>query len=46
MFGQVDLMVFFIININIWDVAAGVLLVKEAGGVVNDLKNLTKIILI
>ena len=24
-------------NLNIWDIAAGILLVKEAGGVVNDL---------
>ena len=29
-------MVFFIININLWDVAAGSLMVKEAGGIVND----------
>ena len=28
---------FFHNNINIWDVAAGVLLVEEAGGIVNDL---------
>jgi len=28
---------FFHNNINIWDVAAGVLLVQEAGGIVNDL---------
>ena len=28
---------FFHNNINIWDVAAGALLVKEAGGIVNDL---------
>ena len=37
---------FFHNNINIWDVAAGALLVKEAGGIVNDLKNLKKMILI
>ena len=28
---------FFHNNINLWDVAAGALLVKEAGGMVNDL---------
>ena len=28
---------FFHNQINLWDVAAGVLMVKEAGGVVNDL---------
>ena len=28
---------FFHNKINIWDVAAGILLVKEAGGIVNDL---------
>ena len=28
---------FFHNKINIWDVAAGALLVKEAGGIVNDL---------
>ena len=28
---------FFHNNINLWDVAAGTLLVKEAGGIVNDL---------
>ena len=33
---------FFHNNINIWDVAAGALLVKEAGGVVNDLKKFDK----
>ena len=30
---------FFHNNIKLWDVAAGALLVREAGGVVNDLKN-------
>jgi myo-inositol-1(or 4)-monophosphatase len=30
-------MVFFIIKINLWDVAAGEILVKEAGGAVNDI---------
>ncbi len=30
---------FFHNNINIWDVAAGILLVTEAGGIVNDIKN-------
>ena len=30
---------FFHNKINIWDVAAGALLVEEAGGIVNDLKN-------
>ena len=30
-------MVFFHNRINIWDVAAGALLVEEAGGMVNDL---------
>ena len=29
---------FFQNNINIWDVAAGVLLVQEAGGSANDIK--------
>ena len=24
-------------NLNIWDIAAGILLVKEAGGIVNDI---------
>ena len=24
-------------NLNIWDMAAGILLVKEAGGIVNDI---------
>ena len=24
-------------NLNIWDIAAGVLLIKEAGGMVNDI---------
>ena len=33
---------FFHNNINIWDVAAGTLLVKEAGGIVNDLKQFDK----
>ena len=33
---------FFHKNINIWDVAAGSLLVKEAGGLVNDLKQFDK----
>ena len=28
---------FFHNNINLWDVAAGAIMVKEAGGVVNDL---------
>ena len=28
---------FFHNNINIWDVAAGSLMVREAGGIVNDL---------
>ena len=30
---------FFHNNINIWDVAAGALIVEEAGGIVNDLNN-------
>ena len=30
---------FFHNKINIWDVAAGALLVEEAGGIVNDLNN-------
>ena len=33
---------FFHNNINIWDVAAGALLVKEAGGIVNDIKKFNK----
>ena len=33
---------FFHNNINIWDVAAGALLVKEAGGIVNDLNKFDK----
>ena len=24
-------------NLNIWDIAAGILLIKEAGGIVNDI---------
>ena len=24
-------------NLNLWDIAAGILLVKEAGGIVNDM---------
>ena len=31
---------FFHNKINIWDVAAGALMVEEAGGIVNDLINL------
>ena len=31
---------FFNNNINLWDIAAGSLMVKEAGGVVNDLSQL------
>ena len=36
---------FFHNNINLWDVAAGVILVKEAGGIVNDINkfNINKI---
>ena len=30
---------FFHNNINLWDIAAGALLVEEAGGIVNDLSN-------
>ena len=33
---------FFHNKINIWDVAAGALMVEEAGGVVNDLNKLKK----
>jgi len=33
---------FFHNNINIWDIAAGTLLVQEAGGIVNDLKQFDK----
>ena len=29
-------MVFFIIILNIWDIAAGILIVEEAGGKVNN----------
>ena len=32
-------MVFFHNEINLWDIAAGVLLVQEAGGTVNDFNN-------
>ena len=28
---------FFQKNLNLWDIAAGIILVKEAGGIVNDL---------
>jgi len=34
--GRVD--VFFEYNLNAWDVAAGALIVKEAGGTVSDFK--------
>ena len=33
---------FFHNKINLWDIAAGVLLVKEAGGIVNDIKKYKK----
>ena len=33
---------FFYNNINLWDVAAGSIMVKEAGGVVNDLNKYNK----
>ena len=33
---------FFHNRINIWDVAAGSLMVKEAGGIVNDILNFDK----
>ena len=28
---------FFQKNLNLWDIAAGVILIKEAGGIVNDI---------
>ena len=36
---------FFQKNLNIWDIAAGIILVKEAGGIINeiDLTNLRNI---
>jgi myo-inositol-1(or 4)-monophosphatase len=30
---------FFHNNINLWDIAAGALLVQEAGGIINDINN-------
>jgi myo-inositol-1(or 4)-monophosphatase len=33
---------FFHNHINLWDVAAGSLMVKEAGGIVNDIYNFDK----
>ena len=30
---------FFHNNINLWDIAAGILIVKEAGGTINDLSD-------
>ena len=32
---------FFQDNLNIWDIAAGIILIKEAGGIINDI-NLDK----
>ena len=37
---------FFHNKINLWDIAAGILMVEEAGGIVNDLNKFNKIILI
>ena len=37
MWDREDWMVFFHNKINIWDIAAGVLIVEEAGGKVNNL---------
>ena len=28
---------FFQNNLNLWDIAAGIILIKEAGGVINDI---------
>ena len=29
-------------NINLWDIAAGILIVKEAGGITNDISKFTE----
>ena len=36
---------FFFNNINLWDIAAGILIVKEAGGSINDISVIKKIAL-
>ena len=33
---QLEDMLFFQKNLNLWDIAAGLLLIKEAGGILNE----------